>query len=231
MGLHERPDPAPPFRYLAWVLGEPGLFMDEFALVAAAAKTGSEVFVAWEVDYDAQQVVHVLVQHVEDKWVFITDDGNTRRTVHPHPNASRDDLFGWTVDFMAGLRPLRALAVAPEAWRARRESTDDNAYTPYGFSTPARWADDQPDDVDAAGTWVFDWCPELVAEQIAGLHPEERPAYLTAMYARLCSWVELIDLDPEERERQLDNRLYDTDEAAYRVVCRVQMDELERRRG
>lgn len=195
-----------PPRFLCWIHGQCLFASNAHALVAFAASHGVDVFVVWEVDYQEEEMVHLLASSTgEQRWEFLDGAGNVRFTLG-------GALHDWSMAFIDALGPLQAIAVPRHVW----DQLDHHPlYAPLGFCLPT---------LHPSG-WMFRWCPDITAQRIAVLNQDEREAVLGTMYARLIWWTEMRELEPDERERQLDIRMiemaHETGHPGWRLINQV----------
>lgn len=92
----------------------------------------------------------------------------------------------------------------------------------YGYPRPVDLGPDRPG-------LIVGFCPEIIAGQTMHLHNDDLTAYLDAVEWMLDMHIALFDeiTNPEERARQVEDRLYDEGTGHLAVISAVQAAALD----
>jgi hypothetical protein len=198
--------PVEPARFITWINGQCVSTSRAKDLVAHAAARHVSSFVAWEIDHENEEVIHLLAAWVPDRWEFYDGTGEVRFVVGGR-------LHQWAVAYLAhaadqaDVPTLIAIAVPPNGWG---DEAHHPLYAPLGFAPPVRHP----------SGWTYRWAPDTVAEHLANLSQTEREAFLDTMYVRLAAWTQLAErgMMPDAIERALDIRMIEMDDPGWRLT-------------
>ena len=188
-----------------------------------AADPFMSAFPAWYVNYAETSLDRYLVRrNADDAWEFINAHGMT--TVLQDDD---DPVLNMVIDIVSRRSPPHGNGMTREAFVEKHPPEEIPAYTPYGFSLPVRW--EAPGQVH----YVFDWCPDLVREQIAHLEPAQQLLYVEAMMNRVARWALHIARATgrtfDEIEKELDDHLGEEFPRSLDILTQVHLAVLDQR--
>lgn len=202
-------------QYVAWHHHQPAYLINVGAVVRWAQSLGLSVATVWRLDDDAQAAVPVMIHRTDAFWQFVAEDGAVLGEMAVDP--LDDPLALMIVEELEPLAPIRMVRVEEAQWppAGAAETDPRGLYWRFGFTTPRL----------VMGKFEATYSPEVIARQVrlSGLAPIEQHVYVKNMYLRLVWWSANCDVPLEEREKIVDDAMYQTNPESLSLVGRVQM--------